>query len=77
MATDARLYVKRVAEECRALCRGLQRALLDRAEENVEDIHINVEARLYELIGDAAGRRRRFPVTRICNVRNRFRSGMS
>ncbi len=35
VATDARLYVKRVTGECRALCRGLQRALLDRAEENV------------------------------------------
>ena len=89
----------------------------------LEDIHINVEARLYELIGDAAGRlaygsfakrpggdgcsvvrktdrlgsvarsvgvcrercwivRRRmsllsFPVTRICSVHSRFRSGMS
>ena len=38
VATDARLYVKRVAWECRALCRGLQRALLDRAEENVTTI---------------------------------------
>ena len=38
VATDARLYVKRVAAECRALCRGLQRVLLDRAEENVTTI---------------------------------------
>ena len=38
VATDARLYVKRVAGECRSLCRGLQRALLDRAEENVATI---------------------------------------
>lgn len=38
VATDARLYVKRVAGECRALCRGLQRALMDRAEENVTTI---------------------------------------
>ena len=38
VATDARLYVKRVSGECRALCRGLQRALLDRAEENVATI---------------------------------------
>ena len=38
VATDARLYVKRVAEECRALCRELQRALLDRAEENVATV---------------------------------------
>ncbi len=38
VATDARLYVKRVAGECRALCRGLQRALLDRAEENVATV---------------------------------------
>lgn len=38
VATDARLYVKRVAGECRALSRGLQRALLDRAEENVTTI---------------------------------------
>ena len=38
VATDARLYVKRIAGECRALCRGLQRALLDRAEENVTTI---------------------------------------
>ncbi|MXX92821.1 MAG: argininosuccinate lyase [Chloroflexi bacterium] len=38
VATDARLYVKRVAGECRALCRELQRALLDRAEENVTTI---------------------------------------
>lgn len=38
VATDARLYVKRVASECRAACRELQRALLDRAEENVGTI---------------------------------------
>ena len=38
VATDARLYVKRVAGECRALCRELQRALLDRAEENVATV---------------------------------------
>ena len=38
VATDARLYVKRVAGECRSLCRGLQRSLLDRAEENVATI---------------------------------------
>ncbi len=38
VATDARLYVKRVAAECRAACRELQRALLDRAEENVATI---------------------------------------
>lgn len=38
VATDARLYVKRVASECRSACRELQRALLDRAEENVETI---------------------------------------
>ena len=38
VATDARLHVKRVAGECRALSRGLQRALLDRAEENVTTI---------------------------------------
>ena len=36
--TDARLYVKRVATECRQACRELQRALLDRAEENVDTI---------------------------------------
>ena len=36
--TDARLYVKRVATECRQTCRALQRALLDRAEENVDTI---------------------------------------
>ena len=38
VATDARLYVKRVAAECRAACRKLQRALVDRAEENVTTI---------------------------------------
>ncbi len=38
VATDARLYVKRVANECRKACRELQRALLDRAEENVETV---------------------------------------
>ncbi len=38
VATDARLYVKRVAAECRAACRHLQRALLDRAEENIDTI---------------------------------------
>ena len=38
VATDARLYVKRVAHECRRACRGLQRALLDRAEENVATV---------------------------------------
>lgn len=38
VATDARLYVKRVAAECRALCRQLQRVLLDRADENVATI---------------------------------------
>ena len=38
VATDARLYVKRVAGECGALCRELQRALLDRAEENVATV---------------------------------------
>ena len=38
VATGARLYVKRVAGECRALCRGLQRALLNRAEENVATV---------------------------------------
>ncbi len=38
VATDARLYVKRVATECRAACRHLQRALLDRAEENIDTI---------------------------------------
>ena len=38
VATDARLYVKRVAGECRWLCRELQRALVDRAEENVDTL---------------------------------------
>ena len=36
--TDARLYVKRVATECRKACRQLQRTLIDRAEENVDTI---------------------------------------
>ena len=36
VATDARLYVKRAAAECRAACRQLQRAFLDRAEESVD-----------------------------------------
>ena len=36
--TDARLYVKRVATECRQACRELQRALIDRAEENIDTI---------------------------------------
>ncbi len=34
VATDARLYVKRIAAECRSACRELQRALVDRAEEH-------------------------------------------
>ena len=38
VATDARLYVKRIAGECRSLCRELQRALVDRAEENVDTL---------------------------------------
>ena len=38
VATDARLYVKRVADQCRAACRELQRALLDRAEENIDTV---------------------------------------
>ena len=38
VATDARLYVKRVAAECRVQCRHLQRALQDRAEENIDTI---------------------------------------
>ncbi len=38
VATDARLYVKRVSVGCRAACRQLQRALLDRAEENIDTI---------------------------------------
>ncbi len=38
VATDARLYVKRVSSECRKACRELQRALLDRAEENIETV---------------------------------------
>ena len=35
VVTDARLYVKRVATECRQACRELQRIILDRAEENI------------------------------------------
>ncbi len=35
VATDARLYTKRVTYESRAACRRLQRALLDRAEEHI------------------------------------------
>ena len=38
VATDARLYAKRVAAECRTACRKLQRALIDRAEENINTI---------------------------------------
>ena len=38
VATDARLYARRVAAECRQACRELQRALLDRAEENTETV---------------------------------------
>lgn len=38
VATDARLFVKRVAAECRKACRELQRALLDRAEENTATV---------------------------------------
>ena len=38
VATDARLYVKRVSSECRKACREFQRALLYRAEENVETV---------------------------------------
>ena len=38
VATDARLYVKRIAAECRKACRELQRALLDRAEENINTV---------------------------------------
>ena len=38
VATDARLYVMRVAGECRTLCRELQRALVDRAEENIATV---------------------------------------
>lgn len=38
VATDARLYVKRVSAGCRAACRQLQHALLDRAEENIDTI---------------------------------------
>lgn len=38
VVTDTRLYVKRVAAECRTLCRELQRVLLDRAEENIATI---------------------------------------
>ena len=35
VATDARLYTKRIASESRAACRELQRELLDRAEEHI------------------------------------------
>ena len=38
VATDARLYVKRVAAGSRTACRHLQRALLDRAEDNIDTI---------------------------------------
>ena len=38
VATDARLFVKRVATESRRACRELQRALLDRAEEHIETV---------------------------------------
>ncbi len=38
VATDVRLYVKRIAGDCRAQCRELQRALVDRAEENVDTL---------------------------------------
>ncbi|MYA59170.1 MAG: argininosuccinate lyase [Chloroflexi bacterium] len=38
VATDARLFVKRVATESRSTCRELQRALLDRAEEHIETV---------------------------------------
>ncbi len=38
VATDSRLYVKRVSAGCRAACRQLQHALLDRAEENIDTI---------------------------------------
>lgn len=38
VATDARLYVMRVAAECRRACRVLQRAVLDRAEENYDAV---------------------------------------
>ena len=38
VATDARLFVKRVATESRRACRELQRELLDRAEEHIETV---------------------------------------
>ncbi len=38
VATDARLYVKRVATVSRRACRELQRALLDCAEANIETV---------------------------------------
>ena len=38
VATDVRLYVKRVAAECRKSCRELQRVLIDRAEENIATV---------------------------------------
>ncbi len=38
VATDARLFVKRVASENRRACRELQRALLDRAEDHIETV---------------------------------------
>ena len=38
VATDTRLFVMRIATECRKACRELQRALLDRAEENIETV---------------------------------------
>ncbi len=38
VATDARLYVKRIASASRAACRRLQRSLLDRAERHVNTL---------------------------------------
>ena len=38
VATDARLYVKRVASDCRRACRELQAAFVDRAEAHVETV---------------------------------------
>ena len=38
VATDARLYTKRIASECRAAARQLQRSLLDRAEQHVHTL---------------------------------------
>ena len=38
VATDARLFVKRVSTELRRACRELQRALLDRADEHIETV---------------------------------------